>query len=158
MVFTAQCQLKNLHLCFLPVASYPRLLSLLLSSPLLMSQSALGSLALPGVFALISYLAYGSQFLFRHIEPHALEQKQAFIFNALVACVWITYARACFTNPGWVPPAWNSNHSASEQSPPSKKTLRWCRKCEALKPPRAHHCKICQRCSRVSSPANDADI
>lgn len=158
MVFTAQCQLK---ICIfasflsLPILAYFLCYFLL---PLLMSRSALGSLALPGVFALISYLAYGSQILFRHIEPHALEQKQAFIFNALVACIWITYARACFTNPGWVPPAWNSNHSASEQSPPSKKTLRWCRKCEALKPPRAHHCKICQRWSRVSSPANDADI
>lgn len=117
----------------------------LLSSAVLMPQNALGSLAFPGVVALISFLAYGSQILFRHIEPYALEQKQVFIFNALVGCIWITYTQACFTNPGWTPPAQNLYHSNSEQSPSSNKTPRWCRKCKALKPPRAHHCKICQR-------------
>lgn len=106
----------------------------------------LRSLTFLGVVALIVFLAYGSQILFHHIEPYILERKQAFIFNTLVGCIWITYTRACFTNPGWIPPTWHRDNSAFEQSPPSKKTLRWCRKCDALKPPRAHHCKICQRC------------
>lgn len=119
--------------------------TLLSTSALLMPQNTLGNLALLAVVALIAFLAYGPQVLFHHIEPYALKQEQAFIFNALVGCAWITYIRACFTNPGWVPPAWNLGPSASEQSRLSKKTPRWCRKCEALKPPRAHHCKLCQR-------------
>ena len=117
----------------------------LLSSVLLMPQKALGSLAFPCVLSLISFLAYGPQFLFCHIEPYALAQKQAFIFNVLVGCIWITYTRACFTDPGSVPPAWTPDRSVSGQSSSSEKTSRWCRKCEALKPPRAHHCKICRR-------------
>lgn len=129
-----------------------------------MPQNASGYLALTGVVALISFLAYGSQFLFRYVEPHALQQKQAFIFNALVACIWITYTRASFTNPGWVPRALNLDHSASRHSPPLKKVprWRWCRKCEALKPPRAHHCKICQRCTgshlRYLRPNSDGSL
>ena len=125
--------------------AFPSLLFRLISSVVLMPQYSFGDLALPGVVSLISFLAYGSQVLFRHIEPYALAHKQAFIFNTLVGCVWITYTRACFTDPGSVPPDWNLGHSASRQSPSFQKTSRWCRKCEALKPPRAHHCKICQR-------------
>ena len=118
------------------------------STLIIMPQSAWSSLAFHGVVILVSFLAYGSQFLFRYIEPYALKQKQTVIFNTLVGCIWISYLRACFTNPGWVPPTWNldqSDRSASEQSSPSKRTPRWCRKCEAFKPLRAHHCKICQR-------------
>ena len=114
-------------------------------SGVIMHQIASNSLALLGVVALISFLAYGPQILFQYIEPHALEQKQAIIFNALVCCTWISYTRTCFTNPGWVPHAWNLDHLASEQSLPSKRTPRWCRKCETIKPPRAHHCKNCKR-------------
>ena len=110
-----------------------------------MHQNASRCLALLSVIALISFLAYGPQILFQYIEPHALDQKQAIIFNALVFCIWISYIRTCFTNPGWVPHAWSLDHSASGQSLPSKRTPRWCRKCEAIKPPRAHHCKNCRR-------------
>lgn len=124
---------------------FPFLSFSLAPSGIIMPQNALGLIALPSVFALISFLAYGPQLLFRHIEPYILEQTQALVFNALVCCVWITYARTCFTDPGWVPSAWAVHHPASEQPLPSKRTPGWCRKCEAFKPPRAHHCKICQR-------------
>jgi palmitoyltransferase len=111
-----------------------------------MPQSALERLAFPGVVALISFLAYGSQFLFPNLEPHPLKQKQTLIFNVLVACIWITYVRACFTNPGSVPSNRPTIAAASEGGGLSKQKQRWCRKCETYKPPRAHHCKVCQRC------------
>lgn len=114
-----------------------------------MPHDALRSLALLGVVALITFLAYGPQILFHHIEPYALEQKQAITFNVLVGCILITYTRACVTNPGWVPPSRKPDHSASNQSTLSKNKLRWCKKCEALKPPRAHHCRTCQRWRKV---------
>ena len=114
-------------------------------SDVIMHQIASRRLPLLSVVTLISFLAYGPQILFQHIEPHALERKQAIIFNVLVCCIWISYARTCFTNPGWIPHALSLDHSASGQSLPSKRTPRWCRRCEAMKPPRAHHCKTCRR-------------
>lgn len=111
-----------------------------------MSQSTLKSLTFTGVVTLTSFLAYGSQVLFPNLEPHPLEQRQTLVFNSLVACIWITYIRACFTNPGSVPPDYTPDAIVSESGPSSRQKHRWCRKCEAYKPPRAHHCKVCQRC------------
>lgn len=111
-----------------------------------MAHTTLERLAIPGAVALISFLAYGSQILFPNLQPHPLEQRQTLIFNGLVAGVWVTYIRACFTNPGSVPSDWVSTHIMSEGGTPARQRQRWCRRCEAYKPPRAHHCKFCQRC------------
>ncbi|CAN0403425.1 unnamed protein product, partial [Hapterophycus canaliculatus] len=27
-----------------------------------------------------------------------------------------------------------------------QRVVKWCYKCDAFKPPRAHHCSLCQRC------------
>ena len=134
--------------------SFPLPLLFIFFFAIFMRQSSLGSLALPAVVALITFLAYGPQVLFRHIEPYALEKRQTVIFNVLVACIWATYARASFTNPGWVTPVLSQDSSTSEYSPLSKRVSRWCRKCEALKPPRAHHCKVCQRWIKAQCPIN----
>ena len=103
--------------------------------------------ALPGVSLLIALLAYGSQILFQYTEPSSLDQRQSIIFNTLVGCIWISYARACYTDPGRVPSDWSP--SGLEDIPSgtdeSSRRQRWCRRCESLKPPRAHHCKVCQR-------------
>ena len=138
-----------LHTNFLPFLYYS---FSFISSAVLMLQNSIGDLALPAVVALISFLAYGPQVLFRHIEPYALGKRQTVIFNVLVACLWITYAQASFTNPGWVSPVLSQDHSTSEYSQSSKRVSRWCRKCEALKPPRAHHCKVCQRWLEAQIP------
>ncbi|KAL8668538.1 MAG: hypothetical protein Q9224_007790, partial [Gallowayella concinna] len=66
-------------------------------------------LALPAVISLIAFLAYTPQYLFRYIEPGALDQKQSWIFNLLLFCTWVCYARACFTDPGHVPRGWPAN-------------------------------------------------
>ncbi|KIX01631.1 uncharacterized protein Z518_09357 [Rhinocladiella mackenziei CBS 650.93] len=89
------------------------------------------------VVVLIAFLSYSSQYLFYRIEPGPLTQKEKIVFNALVACIWICYARACITDPGRVPLDW-ADATETRQ--------RYCRKCEAIKPPRSHHCKVCQRC------------
>lgn len=108
---------------------------------------SISQLALPGVSLLIALLAYGSQVLFQYIEPSPLDQRQKIIFNSLVGCIWICYARACYTDPGHVPPGWipslqENTPSGTEES---SRRQRWCRRCESLKPPRTHHCKVCQR-------------
>ena len=102
-------------------------------------------LAVLCVTLLIAFLSYASQLLFVDIEPHSLNPTQAWIFNGLVICIWITYYRACSVDPGHVQASWPSNETGHDKT----STLRWCRKCENHKPPRAHHCKACSRCSKV---------
>lgn len=113
-----------------------------------MAQTALGRLTIPAVIGLIAFLAYGSQVLFYYIEPSPLSKQDTLIFNTLVVCIWVCYARTCLTNVGWVPAGWTPKEPGEGQDgdhhrPPRQ---RWCRKCEAPKPPRAHHCKVCSKC------------
>ena len=104
---------------------------------------SLGNLAVPGVLSLIGFLSFSSQWLFTRIDPGPLTRQQTITFNSLIAVLLICYARAVLTHPGRVPQDWRpadaptDTHSARQ---------RWCRKCKAYKPPRAHHCKICKRC------------
>lgn len=104
----------------------------------------LQNLAVPGVCTLIAFLSYGSQLLFLNIEPGPLTSQQRLVFNALVAGIWICYARAVFTDPGHVPTKWRPE-GYNEDTDGTLTRQRHCRKCEALKPSRAHHCKVCQR-------------
>ena len=106
---------------------------------------SMSQLAPPAVSLLIAILAYGSQIFFQYIEPYKLQHQQILVFNTAVGCIWICYARACWTAPGrvpinWVPDGLDANEQASRSH-----RCRWCKKCQAFKPPRAHHCKTCNR-------------
>jgi palmitoyltransferase len=108
------------------------------------------NLAIPSVCLLISFLAYSSQVLFQYLEPQPLTRIELVKFNSLVFCIWICYFRACRTDPGHVPPAWTPQTSNVEKKQLEHHDVgtsrsRRCRRCEVMKPPRAHHCKICQR-------------
>ena len=107
-------------------------------------------LAIPSVCLLVSFLAYSSQVLFLYLDPRPLSQPELLKFNSLVVCIWVCYARACCTNPGNVPPAWKQQALSDGTKPEDMSEAgtirsRWCRKCEVMKPPRAHHCKTCRR-------------
>ena len=108
------------------------------------SLSGVSQLAPLGVSVLICILAYGSQIFFSSMEPYHLDRNQTIIFNVLVACIWICYFRACLTDPGYIPPDWNLQLTSGTQDRILQRQ-RWCRKCDASKPPRAHHCKTCKR-------------
>src|SRR5436190_2247969 len=119
-----------------------------------MPARSITQLAIPAVSALIIFLAYTSQHLFLNIEPSPLSIEQLVKFNALVACVWICYVRACATDPGRIPSNWQpppvggereKRQTGGDASGDLSGRQRWCRRCEAFKPPRAHHCKTCQR-------------
>ena len=130
-----------------------------------MGTFSLSTLAIPSVVLLISFLSFTSQVLFTYIDPHPLKRRESITFNLLIACIFITYFRACFTNPGRIPKDWRErllgegqsvegerggapviNHGNSTERVGEKgKEGRWCRKCNAAKPPRAHHCKSCKR-------------
>ena len=114
-----------------------------------MPKNSIAHLAVAGVTALITFLAYGSQILFWHIKPAPLDGADAYAFNALVCCIWVTYLRACFTDPGRAPSSAElsnpSNPGNSEDELTRRQRQRWCKRCNAVKPPRAHHCKSCAR-------------
>lgn len=108
------------------------------------------SLAIPAVSFLIFFLAYSSQYLFYYIEPGPLSFKEVVWFNIFVAAIWWCYDRACTVDPGrkgWVDeviPVREANE-ADGSVLTFDKGLRWCKKCNAVKPARAHHCRKCGR-------------
>jgi palmitoyltransferase len=77
-----------------------------------------------------------------------------------------SYFSVVFTNPGSVPPNWNldfdeergetaplsSSEYSSQMNTQQSMALgdtgnprvRYCRKCNQLKPPRCHHCSVCK--------------
>lgn len=120
-------------------------------------------LAVPAVACLIAFLAYVSQiFVLPYLEPGPLSQNQKWKFNLLVGSIWVTYYRAITVNPGKVPENLTKGEGKdSKESDPNSMASsgeklmkrngeivarqRYCRKCECLKPPRTHHCKVCKR-------------
>lgn len=113
-----------------------------------MALPELRQLAVPAVCFLIFFLAYSSQYLFRSLGPLTL--KETIWFNLLVGCIWICYDRACCTDAGKIPRKVievddSEDDEAEVKREQLKASVRWCKKCLAVKPPRAHHCKICQR-------------
>ncbi|KAI8897943.1 DHHC palmitoyltransferase-domain-containing protein [Globomyces pollinis-pini] len=57
-------------------------------------------------------------------------------FHLSVLSIWINYILGCRTSPGHVP---------LDYTPVSGKP-RWCKECSCYKPPRSHHCSICNKC------------
>lgn len=114
---------------------------------------ALRKLAVPAVCVLIAFLAYSSQILFHHLEPGPLTRTETIWFNSLVACIWWSYERACRVDPGRLPrrlaegDAQDAGEGVKKENAAAhgQAVGNWCRKCEAVKPPRAHHCRQCNR-------------
>ena len=126
--------------------------TLSLSLSLYMYIPPASQLAPLGVSLLISVLAYGSQILFRYIEPFSLGRRQTIVFNTLVGCIWICYGRACLVDPGYIPFEWTPSSLINDTGYGSaEERHRWCKKCESFKPPRTHHCKTCQRYQQILS-------
>ncbi|KJR79829.1 dhhc zinc finger membrane protein [Sporothrix schenckii 1099-18] len=59
--------------------------------------------AIPAAVSLIIFLGYSSQWLFHtasSLEPGPLSTTESVVFNTLLGCLWLSYFRACITNPG----------------------------------------------------------
>ncbi|KAI1375309.1 DHHC palmitoyltransferase-domain-containing protein, partial [Hypoxylon crocopeplum] len=121
---------------------------------------ALQRLAVPAVCILIAFLAYTSQWLFANapdLAPGPLTTTETYTFNTLLLCLWYSYYKACTVDPGrYVFPSSTPKKQKKgkaddpDEEPDARgeygRTTRWCKKCAAPKPPRAHHCKTCRRC------------
>ncbi|OAA56090.1 Zinc finger, DHHC-type, palmitoyltransferase [Cordyceps fumosorosea ARSEF 2679] len=100
--------------------------------------------AIPAVCLLIGFLGYFSQYVLHDdfLEPGPPSRTETLVFNALLLALWWTYARTCTVDPG--------RYTFPESPPPAvvveEVKGRWCSKCSAPKPPRAHHCRHCRRC------------
>ncbi|XP_062223361.1 probable protein S-acyltransferase 14 [Phragmites australis] len=90
------------------------------------------------------------------------------LFHFLLVMLLWSYFSVVFTDPGGVPPNWRSDvdEERGETAPLSTSNfnsfmnsqqsidlsdtgsprIRYCRKCNQLKPPRCHHCSVCGRC------------
>jgi len=125
---------------------------------------------IPAVCVLIAVQGYYSQYLFNtdpDLRPGPLTRRETLTFNLLLACLWCTYYRACTVDPGryLFPSSSSSDPTSTNNNPnhdpdlgptttssltsnhhPLLKPTRWCKKCAAPKPLRAHHCRHCARC------------
>ncbi len=71
------------------------------------------------------------------------------LFNILVFNLLMAHARAVFSDPGIVPlPEHRVDFSDKEEPETAGDDWTICTRCEMFRPPRAHHCRICQRCIR----------
>lgn len=138
------------------------------------------SFFVPAVCLLVIFLGYSSQWLFyvaENLEPGPMTQRETAIFNILLACLWLTYYKACTVPPGrydFLSQPTTQPKKPDDPPPPTKKdgespssnkttdtpttqpdsetkaiattTTRWCKKCDAPKPLRAHHCRLCKTC------------
>ncbi|OJJ84632.1 putative palmitoyltransferase with autoacylation activity Pfa4 [Aspergillus glaucus CBS 516.65] len=102
---------------------------------------SISQLAIPAVWVLITFLTFTSQYFFLHFEAVPLRENELWAINILAACIGICYYRSCTVDPGHVPKDWKQVEAEGVGG-----RQRWCRKCEAFKPPRTHHCRTCGRC------------
>ncbi|KAI8620445.1 DHHC palmitoyltransferase-domain-containing protein [Chytriomyces sp. MP71] len=98
-----------------------------------------------GLFVLIPWLSWKHGTLSRGGVLFLLH------FNIGVLSIWANYNLACATDPGKVPRGYHPNepnhsHGFTERKKSTPATLRFCRECNAFKPPRTHHCSECRRC------------
>ncbi|KAL4883811.1 DHHC palmitoyltransferase-domain-containing protein [Aspergillus karnatakaensis] len=113
---------------------------------MLCSSFSVSRLAISSVCTLIAFLAYTSQYFFLHFEEAPLTKDEVWKINVFATCIWICYYRACSVDPGHIPKGWMPSDRKQLEADQASGRQRWCRRCEAFKPPRAHHCKTCRRC------------
>ncbi|XP_047341927.1 probable protein S-acyltransferase 14 isoform X2 [Impatiens glandulifera] len=67
------------------------------------------------------------------------------LFHILLVLLLWSYFSVVFTNPGSVPANWRPLLDEVERDEVNPR-IRYCRKCNQMKPPRCHHCSVCGRC------------
>uniref|UniRef100_A0A3Q3K5L1 Palmitoyltransferase n=1 Tax=Monopterus albus TaxID=43700 RepID=A0A3Q3K5L1_MONAL len=76
------------------------------------------------------------------------------VFNLILLLLLACHSKAVFSDPGMVPLPDTAIDFSDLRSQSSRMSERgcegWtvCSRCETYRPPRAHHCRVCQRCIR----------
>lgn len=69
------------------------------------------------------------------------------VFTLLTGAAFAFYMCCIFFDPGSVPVGWNPDVEGSSVMEVKKDgEVRFCNKCKQYKPPRTHHCRVCDRC------------
>lgn len=72
----------------------------------------------------------------------------AVVFHIFVILAFSSHARTMFTDPGVVPRGNASDEYMQRMGLKQGQVVYKCSKCCCIKPERAHHCSVCQRCVR----------
>ncbi len=117
----------------------------------------LSQLAVPFVYGLVFFLGVPSQWLLMHLEPQPLTKNEIITLNATLVLIVITYTQSVYVDPGGIPKDWvekqelrNQKGETAAEKEAIVKSRKWCRRCDAAKPPRAHHCKTCKRSVNIN--------
>ena len=91
-------------------------------------------------FTIWKYIIFSNSTAFQHKLTSIL------LFVPSSTMVIITHIKSMFTSPGYVPiPYTPPKQITIEQNP--KRPEIFCNKCNNPRPPRSHHCKICDKCT-----------
>jgi len=65
-----------------------------------------------------------------------------------VCLILASYYKSIFTPPGYIPIGWKPDLESGLEAMTDSATpsIRYCQKCSAPKPDRAHHCRVCDKC------------
>lgn len=106
---------------------------------------------------IITYMAvlYADYVVVRHLVLPSMSDTlwgafNVVVFNLIVFLMAAAHLRAVMSDPGIVPIPSSSLDFSDMHSGKQKMFDGWsmCTKCETYRPPRAHHCRICERCIR----------
>ncbi|XP_027047703.1 palmitoyltransferase ZDHHC3-like [Pocillopora damicornis] len=110
------------------------------------------------LFITYSAVFYADYCIVQHVVRPTLTESiwgslHVCIFNIIVLLLTISHVRASFSDPGVVARPSSSLDFSEINKAKTKQTEsenEWtvCAKCEAYRPPRAHHCRTCGRCIR----------
>jgi len=78
--------------------------------------------------------------------PTTLAWAHLALFTSLLSLLAYCYYKACFTDPGRPPKTYAPEIEIGLPADRYEKVVRYCAKCGCHKPPRAHHCSLCNRC------------
>eukprot|EP00501_MAST-03F_sp_TOSAG23-6_P001492 GSMAST32.ASY1.ANO1.1551.1 assembled CDS len=108
------------------------------------------AMAVPALFVLGMISIIWSAYTFGYAAPRISSKPTDYwiivdtvVVQILVILIIISYLRTVFTNPGRVPDDWSLLHPTNDET---TSKLSYCRKCDHMKPPRAHHCSVCNVC------------